>query len=271
MSRLRSRVRHVIFESNTPPSRFFDLVLLWAILISVVVVMLDSVESLSEGFHKFLYVLEWILTVLFTIEYILRIWAARRPWNYIFSVYGIIDLLAVLPTYISLILAGTHYLIVIRTMRLLRIFRILKLINFMKEGKILITAIQESRYKLTVFLGFILAVDIIIGTIMYLIEGPESGFTSIPRGIYWAIVTMTTVGFGDITPQTVLGQTLASIVMLLGYTIIAVPTGIVSVSMYKENSKVSVRICENCAKEGHDSDATFCKFCGHPMTTNPSA
>ena len=196
----------------------------------------------------------------------MRIWATRKPWKYIFSAYGIIDLLAVLPTYISLFIAGSQYLLVIRTLRLLRIFRILKLVSFVKEAQLLIYAIKESRHKLTVFLGFIISIDIIIGTFMYLIEGPENGFTSIPLSIYWAIVTMTTVGYGDIAPQTVLGQTMASIVMLLGYTIIAVPTGIVSVSMFKKSGHVTTRSCPSCSREGHDRDAEFCKFCGSTMT-----
>ena len=267
MSKIRERIRHIIFEADTPPAKLFDVVLIWAILISVLVVMLDSVPSLSEGFHEFLYILEWILTVLFTIEYTLRIWATRKPWSYIFSVYGIIDLLAILPTYISLILAGTHYLMVIRIMRLLRIFRILKLLNYVKEARMLVLALHESRYKLTVFLGFIISLDIIIGTMMYLIEGPEHGFTSIPISIYWTIVTMTTVGYGDIAPHTVLGQSLASVVMLLGYTIIAVPTGIVAVSMYEgKKDEVTNIACPSCSKEGHDPDADFCKYCGQSMT-----
>jgi len=265
MSEIKDRVRHIIFEANDPASRMFDLILLWAILISVIIVMLDSVQSLSGSLHEFLYIIEWVLTILFTIEYVLRIWVTRKAFSYIFSVYGIIDLLAILPTYLSLFLAGSHYLMVIRILRLLRVFRILKLVSFVKEAKMLVDAIRESRQKLTVFLGFLISLDVIIGTSMYMIEGPENGFTSIPLSIYWAIVTMTTVGYGDLAPQTVLGQLLASIVMLLGYTIIAVPTGIVSVSLFKGGFQVSTRACSNCSQEGHENDAEFCKFCGHPM------
>ncbi len=266
MRSTRDKLRHIIFEANTPASRLFDLILLWAILISVVVVMMDSVEGIPASFKKLLFILEWILTILFSIEYILRIWATRKPYRYIFSVYGIIDLLAVLPTYISLFIAGSQYLLVIRTLRLLRVFRILKLVSFVKEAQLLIYALRESRHKLTVFLSFVLSIDVIVGTIMYMVEGPEYGFTSIPKSIYWAIVTMTTVGFGDIAPQTVLGQSLASVLMLLGYTIIAVPTGIVSVSMFKEGFHITNRSCPNCTKEGHDRDAEFCKYCGSAMS-----
>ena len=265
MTRFKNKIRHIIFEANDPPSRMFDLILLWAILISVIVVMLDSVPSLSEKYHKFLFISEWLVTILFTIEYFLRIWVTRKPFNYIFSFYGIIDLLAVLPAYISLLLAGSQYLLVIRILRLLRIFRILKLVSFVKEARVLIDAIKESRQKLIVFLGFLISLVVIIGTVMYMIEGPENGFTSIPLSIYWAIVTMTTVGYGDLAPQTVLGQSLASIVMLLGYTIIAIPTGIVSVSLFREGFHVTTKACANCTKEGHDKDAKFCKYCGHSM------
>lgn len=267
MKTKREVIRHIIFEANTPMARLFDVVLLWMILISVVVVMLDSVSSVVASIGPILRVIEWILTVLFTIEYVLRIWSTTKPVKYIFSVYGIIDLLAVIPTYLSLILVGSHYLLVIRTLRLLRVFRILKLVSFVKEAGILITALKESRQKLTVFLGTIVSLDVIIGTMMYLIEGPENGFTSIPISIYWTIVTMTTVGYGDIHPNTVLGQTLASVVMLLGYTIIAVPTGIVSVSMFKGSDKFSNRACAQCSREGHDRDAKHCKHCGAPMSS----
>ena len=266
MKTFREKVRHIIFEADTPAAKLFDVVLLWLIVISVLVVMLDSVPSIAREHHVSLLIIEWVLTIIFSIEYILRLWSTRQPVKYIFSFYGIIDLLSVLPTYISLILAGTHYLLVIRSLRLLRVFRILKLVSFVKEAKMLGYAIRESRYKLTVFLGTIVSLDVIIGTTMYLVEGPENGFTSIPLSIYWSIVTMTTVGYGDIAPQTVLGQTLASIVMLLGYTIIAVPTGIVSVSLFKESQEVSNRSCPSCSKDGHDPDAEYCKYCGSAMS-----
>ena len=265
MSLSREDIRHIIFEANTPRSRRFDLVLLWAILISVLVVMLDSVPGNSNTLLTILHVLEWVLTVLFTIEYALRIWSTRDPIKYITSFYGIIDLLSVLPTYLSLIFVGSQYLIVIRILRLLRVFRILRLISFVKEARMLIFALKDSRQKLTIFMVSVFVLDIIIGTLMYLIEGPENGFASIPLSIYWAIVTMTTVGYGDISPHTVLGQMLASVVMLLGYTIIAVPTGIVSASIAKDNVELANTACPNCSKEGHEKDAKHCKFCGHPM------
>ena len=213
MNELKEKIRHIIFEANDAPSKLFDILLLWAIILGVLVAMLDSVDFIYVEYHKLLYITEWILTVAYTVEYVLRIWTTRHKLKYIFSIYGIIDLVALIPTYLSLILAGSQYLMVIRTLRLLRIFRILRLVSFVKEAKLLVWAIQESRHKLIVFLGFIITLDIVIGTIMYMIEGPENGFTSIPLSIYWAIVTMTTVGYGDISPHTVMGQFLSSIVI----------------------------------------------------------
>ena len=262
MNLSREEIRHIIFESNTPISNRFDVILLWAILISVLVVMLDSVPGNSEQLHTILYVAEWVLTILFSIEYGLRIWTTDKPLKYITSFYGIIDLLSVIPTYLSLIFAGTHYLLVIRTLRLLRVFRILRLMSFVKEASMLVDAINNSKQKLTVFMGAVLSIDVIVGTLMYLIEGPENGFTSIPLSIYWAIVTMTTVGYGDIAPHTVAGQILASIVMLLGYTIIAIPTGIVSATMVRGKSELDNNACPGCSKEGHEINSEFCKFCG---------
>ena len=203
----KEKIRHIIFEADTPPAKRFDLVLLWAIVLSVIVVMLDSVPNIYAKHHDSLYIIEWVLTILFTIEYILRIWTTKTKLKYIFSFYGIIDFLSIVPTYLALLLAGSHYFMVIRMLRLLRIFRILKLVSFVKEAQFLVKALQDSRYKLTVFFGFILSLVTILGTLMYIIEGPEHGFKSIPLSIYWAIVTMTTVGYGDIAPQTVMGQT----------------------------------------------------------------
>jgi voltage-gated potassium channel len=228
--------------------------------------MLDSVPSILAKYGTLLHMVEWIFTVLFSIEYILRIWTTHKPFKYITSFYGIIDLVSVVPTYLSLIFVGSHYLIVIRTLRLLRVFRILKLVGFVKEAGMLIEAFKSSRYKLTIFLGAVVALNVIIGTLMYMIEGPEHGFNSIPHSIYWSIVTMTTVGYGDIAPETFFGQTLASIVMLIGYTIIAVPTGIVSVALWKDQKvEVTTRTCPDCSKEGHDRNARYCKYCGSPM------
>ncbi|MEQ8323601.1 MAG: ion transporter [Vicingaceae bacterium] len=267
MSQTRKYIRHIIFDADTPASKRFDVVLLWAILLSVLVVMLDSVQHIVDNYGGLLRLFEWIFTVVFTVEYILRIWTTEKPLKYITSFYGLVDLVSVLPTYISLVLVGSQYLVVIRTLRLLRVFRILKLVSFLKEAGLLLGALKESRYKLTVFMGTVLALDIIIGTLMYMIEGPEHGFNSIPHSIYWAIVTMTTVGYGDIAPQTVLGQTLASIVMLLGYTIIAVPTGIVSATLVGQGEEQGLiaKTCPKCSQEGHAEDAKFCKHCGSAM------
>ena len=250
----REKIRHIIFEASTRPAKIFDLALLWAILLSVVVVMLDSVPSILAKYGTFLHAVEWVFTVLFSIEYILRIWTTHKPFKYITSFYGIIDLLSVVPTYLSLIFVGSQYLLVIRTLRLLRVFRILKLVAFVKEAGMLIEAFKVSRYKLTIFLGAVVALNVIIGTLMYMIEGPEHGFNNIPHSIYWSIVTMTTVGYGDIAPETFFGQTLASFVMLIGYTIIAVPTGIVSVALWKDKQlEVTTRTCPDCSKEGRSS------------------
>lgn len=267
MNNIKSKVRHIIFDSDTRPARLFDVLLLWAIILSVLVVMLDSVPSIRDEYHFELYAIEWVLTILFSIEYVLRIWTINKSFKYIFSFYGMIDLLSVLPTYLSILITGSSSLMVIRTLRLMRVFRILRLVGFVKEAKMLVEALKQSRYKLTVFFGFVFSLTVIIGTVMYLIEGPENGFTSIPVSIYWTIVTLTTVGYGDIAPHTILGQSLASLVMLLGYTIIAIPTGIVSVSFFQERKEYNTRTCSNCSKEGHDGDAQFCKFCGSPMPT----
>ena len=211
--------------------------------------------------------IEWVLTIAFTLEYVTRVYITDRKDKYIFSFYGLIDLLSVLPSYLSLIFTGTQYLIVIRALRLLRVFRILKLGRFVGEGEQLYKALQASRHKIIVFLGSVMALVIIMGTVMYLVEGGENGFTSIPRSVYWAIVTLTTVGYGDIAPQTILGQTIASLVMIMGYAIIAVPTGIVTVEMQKVKSAIQAHhnTCKHCGSVGHDDDANYCKFCGEPL------
>ncbi len=229
--------------------------------------MAESVEEIALQFGWELFILEWIFTILFTMEYALRVFVSHRPKSYIFSVLGIIDLLALLPTYLSLFISGTQYLMVIRALRLLRVFRILKLSRYLGEAKILADALDSSRKKISVFLVAVVALVIILGTVMYMVEGGQNGFTSIPRSIYWAIVTITTVGYGDIAPQTVLGQSIAALLMLTGYAIIAVPTGIVTSELtakgrYDQKPKTNNLVCPNCDHFHHDDDAKFCKNCG---------
>jgi voltage-gated potassium channel len=253
----------VIFEAETPAGKAFDVALLLFIVMSVVAVMLDSVPSIRSRHGQLIRVVEWGFTIAFSIEYVLRLVCVRRPWRYALSFYGVVDLLAVLPTYLSLVFAGAQTLLVIRALRLLRVFRVFKLTHFLGEARMLSVAIQASLHKIIVFLGTVLSLVLVIGTLMYLIEGPENGFTSIPESVYWAIVTMTTVGYGDIAPRTVVGRALAAGVMILGYAIIAVPTGIVSVELSQARRKAfTARACPSCGSEGHDPDAEFCKRCG---------
>jgi voltage-gated potassium channel len=267
-SDLRSKMFIVIFGTSTKAGKRFDIVLLWAIVLSVLAVMLESVPSIQAKYHTPLLAIEWAFTILFTIEYIARIISVKKPLKYIFSFLGLIDLLSILPTFISFFAAGTHSLMVIRVLRLMRIFRVLKLVSFLQQAQLLRDALIASRNKIIVFLIAVLMTVVILGTCMYIIEDPSSGFTSIPRSIYWAIVTMTTVGYGDIAPQTPVGQALASLIMIIGYGIIAVPTGIVSSEMVLNSGpqKGSThRPCHTCSREGHDPDSSFCKFCGSPL------
>ncbi len=264
---LRDKLYEIIFEADTPAGKWFDIVLLWAILISVLVVFLESISVLRISYGIIFYYLEWFFTILFTVEYGLRIFSTRKPLSYIISFYGIIDLLAILPTYLSLVITGSQYFLVIRILRLLRVFRILKLTHMMRQATILRRALIASRGKIAVFLFAVLSLIVIIGAVMYVIEGPENGFTSIPFSMYWAIVTMTTVGYGDISPQTPVGQIFASIVMIMGYAIIAVPTGIVSVEIADVTKKVTMQVCPECLREGHDSDAKYCKYCGSSIAS----
>ncbi len=262
----RQKLHEVIFEADTPEGKAFDLVLIIAILLSVAVVMLESVALLNQKYGRLFTTFEWIFTILFTIEYFLRIASLKKPRYYITSFYGIIDLISIVPTYFGLFLTGSHYLMVFRIMRLLRIFRVLKLVRFLSEANKLFVALKASLPKITVFLVSVMCIILIVGTFMYIIEGGQNGFDSIPRSIYWAIVTMTTVGYGDIAPHTVLGQTLASFIMILGYSIIAVPTGIVSAQVGKAKAKkISTQACPSCGREGHDPDAKYCKFCGEML------
>lgn len=263
---LRNHLFEVVFGTETRAGKLFDIVLLWAIVLSVLAVMLESVQEISQNFGGIFLILEWTFTILFTIEYLLRLFITAKPAKYAFSFFGIIDLLATLPTYLTLFVAGGSYLVVIRSIRLLRIFRILKLGRYLREASVLSSALVASRHKIFVFLGAVFTLVMIMGTLMYMIEGGESGFTSIPRSIYWAIVTITTVGYGDIAPQTVTGQAVASMLMLMGYAIIAVPTGIVTseIAQAEKNKKTEEstgRQCVACGKKGHDEDAIYCKNC----------
>lgn len=259
--RWRLRLHEIIFEADTPAGKLFDVVLILSILVSVAVVMLDSIAALHETYGRLFIQLEWIFTVLFSVEYGLRLSCIGRPLKYAGSFYGIVDLLSILPSYLSLIFPGGQYLLVIRVLRLLRVFRVLKLVQFVGESNYLRQALWASRRKVAVFMFSVFLLMMIFGSVMYLVEGPEHGFTSIPRSIYWAIVTMTTVGYGDISPQTNLGQALASLVMICGYGIIAIPTGIVTSELAFRKS-LSTQACPQCGAEGHDPNAKFCKSCG---------
>lgn len=263
---LQRNLHTIIFEADTPLGKRFDIILMLFIVLSIVLVNLESVPSIDTKYGDLLYIMEWALTIFFTIEYVLRLYCSYRRSSYAFSFYGIIDLLAILPTYLSIFMVGTQSLIIIRALRLLRVFRIFKMVGFMNQGTMITNALKASRGKIFVFMFFIFVMVNIVGSLMYLIEGgSNSGFDSIPRSIYWAIVTMTTVGYGDISPVTNFGQLVAAIVMIMGYAVIAVPTGIVSSEMMKGSKKqedITTQVCMNCGKEGHDSDATYCKYCG---------
>ena len=264
---LRERLGDIIFETDTPVARGFDVALLWAILLSVGLVVLESVASIRARYGGTLRAFEWGFTLLFTVEYAARVWTARRPWRYVRSFYGVIDLLAIVPTYLSVVLTGSQYLIVIRAMRLLRVFRVLKATRYLGEAGVLARALRASREKITVFLVTVLTMVLIIGSAMYLIEGPAHGFDSIPVSIYWAIVTLTTVGYGDIAPGTAPGKLLSAVVMILGYAIIAVPTGIVTTELSRASRppEPSPRVCASCGATGHVADARYCRRCGAPL------
>jgi voltage-gated potassium channel len=262
----RESLREIIFEADTPAGKAFDVVLLISILTSVLCVVLESVQSLDARYHGFFVAIEWMFTVLFTIEYGLRLYCTLRPVRYAVSFFGLVDLLAILPTYISLFVGGTQALLVIRALRLLRVFRIFKLARYLTEATALRHALWASRAKITVFLAAVLIVVVIMGAAMYVVEGPDEPFTSIPRSAYWAVVTMTTVGYGDITPSTVIGQSLAACIMVLGYSFIIIPTGIITAELAHGVSKpITTRTCPSCSLEGHDADADFCKHCGANM------
>ncbi len=273
-SNWRVKLHQIIYEADTPLGKLFDVILLILILLSVVLVMLESVKTIDARFHNLLYIGEWIITIFFTFEYIARVITVKKPSNYIFSFYGVIDFLSTIPLYLSFILTGSSYLLTVRALRLLRIFRILKITRYIGESNKLKKALMDSRPKILIFLFAVLIISIIAGTIMYLVEGEESGFISIPASVYWCIVTLTTVGFGDIAPVTPLGQFIASIIMIMGYGIIAVPTGIVSAEYTKSlrTSKddpsyvhVNTQACRNCGASKHRDDADYCHRCGTPL------
>jgi voltage-gated potassium channel len=261
----RLKLYTIIFESDTRAGRLFDLVLVWMILASVAVVVLDSFESLHGRWGELFKVLEWFFTLLFTVEYVARLACVRHPSRYARSVFGIIDVIAVMPTWLALFVPGLHALIDVRLLRLLRLFRILRLAQYVDEYRALAQALFASRRKILVFLSFVLIVTVVMGTVMYVVEGPENGFTNIPVSVYWAISTMTTVGFGDITPKTGLGRTIASLMMLIGWGTLAVPTGIVSAeftALRMGGAAPTTRTCQACLSEGHEPTAKFCKDCG---------
>ena len=263
LSGWRARLHEIIYETDTAAGRLFDASLIAAIVVSVVLVMLDSVSWINESYGSAIYAAEWFFTGIFTVEYVLRLVCVARPVKYASSVFGVIDLMAIIPSYLDLLVPGGRYLSVVRVLRVLRIFRTFKLFEYMTEGMYIVQAISASRKKISVFLIAVLTLVVILGSLMYLIEGGENGFTSIPKSVYWAIVTMTTVGYGDVAPKTTLGMGLASIVMILGYAILAVPTGIVTVEMvHASASRKSSQACPSCCAEGHDIDAVHCKFCG---------
>lgn len=264
-TRRRARLHEIIFEADTRAGRLFDLILIWLIILSVATVILESVSEVRVKYGEILYLFEWLFTLLFTIEYVLRLLSVRHPVRYATSFFGVVDLLAIIPTYLSLLVPGSQYLLVIRILRLLRVFRLFKLSEYVTEADLLRRALRASQRKISVFLSAVILLVIIIGALMYVIEGEANGFTSIPISVYWAIVTLTTVGYGDLSPSTPAGQILASIVMIIGYGIIAVPTGIVSVELahaVRDQQKVSRRSCPACEAEGHDPDAICCKYCG---------
>ena len=260
----RARLHEIVFEADTPEGRVFDVALIVVIVLSVATVLFDSSRSMSAPYSNALRIAEWGFTAIFTVEYVLRLLSVRRPLRYALSFFGIVDLLALLPSYISLFLPQGRYLLVVRVLRLLRIFRVLKLGKFLSEGAILGQALRASRHKILVFLSTVITLVVLIGAVMYVVEGEENGFTSIPTSMYWAIVTLTTVGYGDVAPQTPLGKLLASVVMILGYGIIAVPTGIVTSELAQVSREIALnqQACPTCGARGHLPDGKFCRKCG---------
>ena len=255
----------IIFEADTPPGKLFDVLLIVCIIGSVMMVMADSVGAIRVSYGRVLVAAEWFFTVLFSIEYLFRLYCVRSRLKYAISFYGVVDFISIVPTYLSLVFPATKYFAILRLLRILRVFRVLKLIQYLSEANLLMKALASSRRKITIFFFTVLTMVTIFGSLMYVIEGEANGFTSIPKSIYWAIVTMTTVGYGDISPQTALGQALASVIMIMGYSIIAVPTGIFTVEFSQALSRETSASCLSCGKSGLDQDALFCKFCGEEL------
>ncbi len=260
----RESLHTIIFGSETRLGKVFDIVLIISIICSVIAVMLSSVTHIQLQYGEVLFYIEWFFTFLFTIEYSLRLLSIQRPLLYARSFFGVVDFLSIIPTYLSFLFPSIKYMLIIRVLRLLRIFRILKLSAYMGEAQMLMSALNRSRRKILVFLYTILTLVVIFGSLMYVVEGSEAGFTSIPKSVYWAVVTLTTVGYGDIAPQTPLGQVIASFIMIMGYGIIAVPTGIYSAELIKSYKPERIRnnACPDCGETGHDFDAEYCKYCG---------
>lgn len=267
MSKTRDKVHEIIFGTDTKAGKAFDVALLWIIIISVIAVFIESVPSISKNNPGLFTIVEWVLTIIFTLEYLLRIWSSKTPRKYVLSFWGVIDLLSVIPSYLSLFLTGAHVFLIVRVLRLMRVFRILKLTRYNSEASTLVAALRKSRHKISVFLLFVVLIIFIMGTLMYVVEGENNGFTSIPESVYWCVVTITTVGYGDIVPHTVLGKIISSIAMILGYAIIAIPTGIVSVALSEEkhNSSIAKTACDQCGEGITNEDDSFCSNCGFQL------
>jgi len=264
----QNKLHEIIFEADTPAGKLFDIVLLVFIVLSIIIVIAESVKPIEKQYGDILRSLEWTVTVAFSLEYILRILCVRKPLKYIFSFFGIVDLLSILPTYLGLFISSTHYLSVIRSLRLLRIFRVFKLNRFVRDSNTILISLRKSRHKIVVFLFFVLLTSIILGSLIYAIEHEiNPGFSSIPESMYWAIVTLSTVGYGDIAPVTLAGKVIASVIMIIGYSVIAVPTGIITAELgrSKDREQLSTQVCPSCSREGHDSDARYCKYCGQHL------
>ena len=266
MSTLKEQIKIIIFGTDTKMGKLFDVVLIITIILSIITVLLDSVVEYNQQYGHIFNIAEWTFTIMFTVEYILRIYSIRRSFSYIFSFFGVIDFLAIIPSYLSLFLSGTEVFAVIRVLRVLRIFRVLKLVQFMGEADLLMKAMIASRRKIFIWLFFVMNIVIVLGSVIYLVEGGKAGFDSIPRSIYWAIVTLTTVGYGDVVPQTSLGQAIAAFIMILGYSIIAVPTGIVTSEITFSAKSTKEQRCVVCGKEGLNEDAKFCSNCASKLT-----
>jgi voltage-gated potassium channel len=264
---LRNKLYHIIFGTESRAGKLFDVVLIYLIVISVAALIVDSMVPAHSQLRRVLTITEWVFTLLFTAEYVVRIYCSPRPLAYMRSFYGIIDLFSILPTYLGLIFPVANYALVVRLLRVLRIFRVLKLARYVSEANVLVRSLMAARRKILVFFFVVLVLATIFGSFMYVVEGPQNGFTSIPKSVYWTIVTITTVGYGDTTPATALGQVVATLAMLTGYSIIAIPTGIVTAELAQEIHRERIgRVCNNCGRAGHDQDARYCKHCGSPFT-----